>query len=161
MALFTRASLPVNSLRELVADARANPGKLSYASVRQGSTKLLAMEWLGKEAALGTMVHVSYRGAAPTIPHLLGGVLGMAVIAVPAIQAHLKSQGMVAVGLGTAACSPVLSDVPTVAEQGLPNYVVDGWFGVIGRPGCRRPMSSASTMPSSPRWARRTCGRPC
>src|SRR5205085_9370352 len=56
----------------------------------------------------------------------------MGVIAVPAIQAHLKSQSLVAIGLGTANRSPILPDVPTIAEQGLRNYVVDGWFGVIG-----------------------------
>ncbi|HSU22293.1 MAG TPA: tripartite tricarboxylate transporter substrate binding protein [Variovorax sp.] len=123
--------LPVKSVRELVALLKANPDKYNYGSSGNGTILHLGAALFVDEAGVRVQ-HVPYKGSAPLIADLIGGQVDMAVIAVPAIQAHLKSQAMVAVGVCTAARSPILPDVPTIAEQGLPNCVVDGWFGVIG-----------------------------
>jgi tripartite-type tricarboxylate transporter receptor subunit TctC len=123
--------LPVKNVPELIALLKANPGKYNYGSAGNGTILHLAAAMFLEEAGV-TAQHVPYKGTGPLVADLLGGQVDMGVIAVPAIQAHLQSRGLVAVGVGTAARSPVLPDLPTVAEQGLPGYVVEGWFGVIG-----------------------------
>jgi tripartite-type tricarboxylate transporter receptor subunit TctC len=123
--------LPVKSARELVALLKANPDKYNYGSSGNGTILHLATAMFVDEAGVKVQ-HVPYKGSGPLIADLIGGQVDMAMIAVPAIQAHLKSQAMVAVGVGGATRTPSLPDVPTIAEQGLPNCVVDGWFGVIG-----------------------------
>ncbi|HVR50029.1 MAG: ABC transporter substrate-binding protein [Variovorax paradoxus] len=123
--------LPVKTVPELVALLKANPGKYNYGSAGNGTILHLAAAMFLEEAGV-TAQHVPYKGTGPLLADLLGGQVDMGVIAFPAIQAHLQSRGLVAVGVGTAARSPILPDLPTVAEQGLPGYVVEGWFGVIG-----------------------------
>ena len=123
--------LPVKSVRELVASLKAAPGKYNYGSSGNGTILHLAAAMFVDEAGVQVQ-HVPYKGSAPLIADLIGGQVDLAMIAVPAIQAHLKSQAMVAVGVGGATRTPSLPDVPTIAEQGLPGCVVEGWFGVIG-----------------------------
>ena len=123
--------LPVKSVRELVALLKANPGKYNYGSSGNGTILHLAAAMFVDEAGVQVQ-HVPYKGSAPLIADLIGGQVDLAMIAVPAIQAHLKSQAMVAVGVGGATRTPSLPEVATIAEQGLPGCVVEGWFGVIG-----------------------------
>lgn len=123
--------LPVKTVHELVALLKSNPGKYNYGSAGNGTILHLAAAMFVEEAG-AQVQHVPYKGTGPLVADLLGGQVDMGVIAVPAIQAHLRSGALVAVGVGTAARSPILPEVPTVAEQGLAHYVVEGWFGVIG-----------------------------
>jgi tripartite-type tricarboxylate transporter receptor subunit TctC len=123
-------SLPVNSLADLVAYAKANPGKISYGSAGGGSITHLAMELLKAEAKLD-MVHVPYKGAAPAVNDLLGGQVVAGIFDVPVLLGHVRSGKLKALAVTSATRAPTLPDVPTTAEGMLPNVTSDNWYGLI------------------------------
>ncbi|HVF63042.1 MAG TPA: tripartite tricarboxylate transporter substrate binding protein [Casimicrobiaceae bacterium] len=123
--------LPAKDLKELVALLKANPGAYNYASSGNGTIIHLAGALFADEAGVD-IKHVPYKGVGPMLSDLIAGHVDLGVAAVPAVQGHLKSGALRAIGVGTAARIPQLPDVPTMVEQGLPNYVVGGWFAVVG-----------------------------
>jgi len=128
--LAVHPSLPVNSLADFVAYARANPGKISYGSAGGGSITHLAMELLKAEAKVD-MVHVPYKGAAPAVNDLLGGQVVAGIFDVPVLLGHVRSGKLKALSVTSATRAPTLPDVPTTAEGKLPSVTSDNWYGLV------------------------------
>jgi tripartite-type tricarboxylate transporter receptor subunit TctC len=128
--LAVHPSLPVNSLADFVAYAKANPGKISYGSAGGGSITHLAMELLKAEAKVD-MVHVPYKGAAPAVNDLLGGQVVAGIFDVPVLLGHVRSGKLKALAVTSAGRAPTLPDVPTTAEGKLPNVTSDNWYGLV------------------------------
>ena len=127
-------SLPVNSLAELVAYAKARPGKVNFGSGGAGSITHLAGELLNVEASI-KLVHVPYKGAAPAVMDILGGQVQMGIFYVPVPLPHIRAGKLKALALTSAKRAQSLPDVPTTAEAGLPNVLTDDWFGLVGPAG--------------------------
>lgn len=123
-------SLPVNSLRELVAYAKAHPGKINFGSAGAGSITHLAGELLKAEAHVD-LVHVPYKGAAPAVNDMVGGQVQMGIFDVPILLGHIRSGRLKALAVTSATRAPTLPDVPTTGEQGLPNVTSDNWYGLV------------------------------
>ena len=132
--LIVHPGLGVNSLAELIAYARANPGKINFGSAGAGSITHLGSE-LFKAAANIDIVHVPYRGVAPAIADMLGGHIQMIVADVPFLLPHVRSGALKALALTSAARSPALPDVPTTAELGYASVNSDNWYGLVGPAG--------------------------
>jgi tripartite-type tricarboxylate transporter receptor subunit TctC len=128
--LAVHPSLPVNSLADFVAYARANPGKISYGSAGGGSITHLAMELLKAEAKVD-MLHVPYKGAAPAVNDLLGGQVVAGIFDVPVLLGHVRSGKLKALAVTSASRAPTLPDVPTTAEGKLPSVTSDNWYGLV------------------------------
>ena len=119
--LVVNPGVKANTLKEFVALAKSQPGKLNYASAGAGSTTHLAMEML-KQAAGIDIVHVPYKGNGPAGVATLGGQVQALFGSMPAVLPHAKSGKLRPIAVGTAKRSPALPDVPTVAESGLPGF---------------------------------------
>jgi tripartite-type tricarboxylate transporter receptor subunit TctC len=121
--------VPLKSVAELIAHAKANPGKLTYASAGIGSTVHLASEFFKRSAGVD-ILHVPYKGTGPAITDLIGGqvqmMFGPVVNTLPLAQAGKLS----ALAVTSAARSALAPDLPTVAESGLPGFEVVGWYGL-------------------------------
>ena len=128
--LAVHPSLPVNSLAELIAYAKANPGKVNFGSAGGGSITHLAGELLKAEAKIN-LVHVPYKGAAPAVTDLLGGQVQMGIFDVPVLLSHIRSGKLKALAVTSASRAPTLPDVPTTAEGKLPNVTSDNWYGLV------------------------------
>jgi tripartite-type tricarboxylate transporter receptor subunit TctC len=128
--LAVHPSLPVNSLSELIAYAKANPGKVNFGSAGAGSITHLAGELLKAEAKID-LVHVPYKGAAPAVNDLLGGQVQMGILDVPVLLGHIRSGKLKALAVTSAHRAPTLPDVPTTAEGNYPNVTSDNWYGLV------------------------------
>jgi tripartite-type tricarboxylate transporter receptor subunit TctC len=128
--LAVHPSLPVNSLAELIAYAKANPGKVNYGSAGGGSITHLAGELLKAEAKVN-LVHVPYKGAAPAVNDLLGGQVQMGIFDVPVLLGHIRAGKLKALAVTSARRAATLPDVPTTAEGKYPNVTSDNWYGLI------------------------------
>ena len=124
-------SLPVNALAELVAYAKANPGKVNYGSAGAGGITHLAGELLKVEAAID-IVHVPYKGAAPAVNDLLGGQVQMGIFDVPVVLPHIRAGKLKALAITSRKRATTLPEAPTTAEAGYPNVLSDNWYGLIG-----------------------------
>lgn len=131
MILVVNPKLAAKDSKELVALLKARPDGLNYASSGNGTILHLAAEMFLDEAGVKAK-HIPYKGVGPMITDLLGGQVDFGVLALPSIQAHLKSGALRAIGTSSKARLTAAPDIQTFAEQGLPNYVVEGWFAVIG-----------------------------
>ena len=129
-ALVTNAALPVNSVKELIAYARANPGKLNAASSGTGTPNHLGTEML-KHLAKVDIVHVPYKGGGPAMTDLIAGQVQMQFSSIPTVLAHVKAGRIKMLAIGSAKRSPALPDVPTIAEGGVPGYEYTTWYGVF------------------------------
>lgn len=134
LVLVTHPSVPAKDLRELVALAKARPGELNYGSAGNGSSLHLAGEMLKSEAGID-LKHVPYRGTGPLTNDLLGGQVQLGFVSVTAAAPHIKAGKLRAIGVSTPNRAPILADVPTLAEQGLPKYSFDAWISLIGPAG--------------------------
>ena len=133
LVLVVNPKLPAKNVRELVALLRAKPEGYNYASSGNGTIIHLAGEMFMDEAGVKAR-HIPYKGTGPMVTDMIAGQVEMGVVALPAVQPHLKSGALRAIGVCGPTRSPAVPDIPTIAEQGLPNYVVEGWFAVIGPP---------------------------
>ncbi len=127
-------SLSVSTLAELVAAAKAKPGKINYGSAGAGGITHLAGELLKAEAQVD-LVHVPYKGAAPAVSDLLGGQVQMGIFDVPVVLPHIKSGKLKALAVTTAQRVPTLPEVPTTAEVGYPKVISDNWYGLVAAAG--------------------------
>src|SRR5437868_422909 len=128
--LVAHPSVPANSLTELVALAKKQPGKLNYGSSGIGSIHHLATEAL--KAGFGIdLVHVPYKGTGQSVPALLGGQVSLLYAALPSIAGHLKDGKVKMLALSAAKRSPQTPDVPTVAESGIPGYDFVAEIGML------------------------------
>jgi tripartite-type tricarboxylate transporter receptor subunit TctC len=128
--LAVHPSMPVNSLAELIAHAKANPGKVNFGSAGSGSITHLAGELLKAEARVD-LVHVPYKGAAPAVNDLLGGQVQMGIFDVPVLLAHIRSGKLKALATTSGKRAPSLPDVPATPELGYPNVNSDNWYGLL------------------------------
>lgn len=122
-------ALPVTTLAELIDYARARPGKLNFGSAGAGASSHLAGEALNDLAGL-SMTHVPYKGGAPALTDLAGGQLDVMVIPLPEVINFIRSGRLKAVALASAQRSPLLPEVPTTREAGLPDFEVGSWYGL-------------------------------
>ena len=128
--LVVASGVPARDMKELVALAKAEPGKLNFASAGTGGITHLAGE-LFKLTAKIDIVHVPYRGAAPAINDLLGQQVQMAFLDLPVILPHIKAGTLRAIVLGAKERVPTAPDVPTTAEVGMPDILIENWYGMI------------------------------
>lgn len=131
LVLVVNPKVPAKNVRELVALVKGRPDTFNYASSGNGTIIHLAGEMFVDEAGIKVR-HIPYKGTGPMVTDLIAGQVEMGVVALPAAQAHIKSGALRAIGVCGPARSPAAPDIPTIAEQGLPNYSVEGWFAVIG-----------------------------
>jgi tripartite-type tricarboxylate transporter receptor subunit TctC len=122
-------SLAASTLQDLVAHARANPGKINYGSAGTGSITHLAVELLKTEAKID-LVHVPYRGAAPAVNDLLGGHVQMVVLDTPVLLPHIRAGAVKALAVTSATRSAAFPDVPTTGEAGFKSVLSDNWYGL-------------------------------
>jgi tripartite-type tricarboxylate transporter receptor subunit TctC len=127
-------ALPVATLAELVAHAKANPGKVNYGSAGSGGITHLAGELLKVEAGID-IVHVPYKGAAPAVNDLLGGQVQMGIFDVPVVLPHIRAGKLKALAITSLKRAAALPEVPTTAEVGYSKVLSDNWYGLIGPPG--------------------------
>lgn len=122
-------SMPARTMRDYIAYARANPGKLSYGSSAAGTSPQLSMELLKLQAKIDVL-HVSYKGAPQAISDTIGGQIPSAVSNVPALLPPIQAGKLRALAVTSAKRIAQLPDVPTMQEAGLPGYEVTSWYGL-------------------------------
>ncbi|MGQ0654124.1 MAG: tripartite tricarboxylate transporter substrate-binding protein [Betaproteobacteria bacterium] len=138
-ALVVRATLPVQSVRELIAHAQKRPGLLSYASSGNGTTLHLAGE-LFKQMADVSIVHVSYKGNAPALNDVLGGQVDMIFSALPPLLPLARAGKLKILGVASLERHRSAAEIPTLDEQGLPGYESGTWYGVFATGGTPAPV---------------------
>jgi len=138
-SLSVHPSVPAKNVTELIQFAKANPGKLTFGSAGNGTSQHLAGE-LFKAMAGVDMVHVPYKGGAPAMTDLLAGQTSMSFGDIPTALPHIRSGKLRSIAVTAAKRSPLLPDVPTIAEQGFPGCDVSAWFGVFTTAGTPRPV---------------------
>ncbi|GAA4329469.1 tripartite tricarboxylate transporter substrate binding protein [Pigmentiphaga soli] len=137
--MVVNGSSPINSVQDLAREVRARPGQLPYASIGVGSLSHVSMEALaGRFGA--PMIHVPYQGVAPALADLLGGRVQIMLSAVAAPLPHIKAGRLKAIAFAGTERSASLPEVPTLAEQGIPDFVSRGWFGVMVPAGTPAPI---------------------
>jgi tripartite-type tricarboxylate transporter receptor subunit TctC len=132
--LVVNPSVPANNVKELIAYAKANPGKLSYASSGNGASSHLAGVLFNASAGVD-LQHIPYKGTGPALNDLLGGQVSMSFTDVLTAIPYVKAGKLRALGVTTTERSQALPDVPTVAEQGVPGYDVSVFFGIVAPAG--------------------------
>ena len=135
--LVVNPALPVANVADLVAHARANPGKLSFGSGSTGSAGHLAGE-LFKSLARVDMTHVPYKGAAPAMQDLIGGRIELMFDNLASSLTQMKAGRVKALAVTTRARTPLAPDLPTIAEAGLPGFDISTWFGIFAPAGTPR-----------------------
>jgi tripartite-type tricarboxylate transporter receptor subunit TctC len=132
--LVVHPSVPAKNFRELIAYAKANPGKLNFSSPGSGSGAHLAGELLNVEAGIKA-VHVPYKGMAPAVSDLVGGQVQMMFAGISTALPHIRAGKLVPIAMASPQRSAQLPDVPTVAESGIPGFDVTSWYGIVVRSG--------------------------
>jgi tripartite-type tricarboxylate transporter receptor subunit TctC len=132
--LVVAGGVPANDMNELVALARAQPGKLNFASSGPGSLPHLAGELLKLTVKID-IVHVPYRGAAPAVNDLLGQQVQMVFLDLPIILPHIRSGALRPIAIGAVERAPTASEVPTTAEVGMPDLKAENWYGMVAPAG--------------------------
>ena len=135
--LVVHPSVPLKTVAELIAFAKSNPEKLNYASSGVGAGPHLATELFASMAGV-KLTHVPYRGDTPALSDLLAGHVQMSFMSMAPAVPHVKSGALRALAVASAKRSPILPDVPTVAEAGLPGYDVGSWWGLVAPAGTTR-----------------------
>lgn len=135
--LVVHPSVAAQSVRELVALARAQPGRLAYGSSGIGGASHLAVALFASSAGV-ELLHVPYKGGALAVTDLLGGRLSLMFANLTTVQPHIKSGRVRALAIGTAQRSLVMPELPTVAEAGVPGYEANNWNGVVAPAGVPR-----------------------
>ena len=137
--LVVPSALPAKSVKELIALARAHPGKMNYASSGTGATPHLSAELL-KSLARIDIVHVPYKGDTPAFVDLLAGQVDMMITVVQSTLVHIKSGKLRPLAVTGTRRTASLPDVPTMSEAGVPGYELTSWFGVMGPPAMPREL---------------------
>ena len=137
--LVVNPDLPVKSVKELIALAKQKPGELNYASAGIGSFQHLGGE-LFKLMAGVDIVHVPYKGGGPAMQDVIGGHVKIMFSSLIQTTPFIKSGQLRALGTGGEKRSPVLPDVPTIAEAGVPDYAANNWWGVVAPAGTPQPI---------------------
>ena len=136
-AVYISPSVPVSSIKELVAYAKANPGKLNFGTSGTGTLQHFAGEMFNYMAGI-KITHVPYKGTAAVIPAMLAGDVQVGFGTLFGVRPHMASGRLKVLAITAAKRSPAAPDLPTVAEAGVPGYEVDQWYGIIT--GARVPL---------------------
>ncbi|HSW07379.1 Bug family tripartite tricarboxylate transporter substrate binding protein [Aquabacterium sp.] len=134
VVLVVNPKVPATNAKELAALLKAKPGELNFASGGNGTILHLAAEMYLDEIDAKAR-HIPYKGVGPMVTDLIGGQVEFGTVALPSVQAHLKSGALRAIGIATSQRVPAAPEIPTFVEQSVPNYVVEAWFAVIGPKG--------------------------
>jgi tripartite-type tricarboxylate transporter receptor subunit TctC len=134
LILVVNSSVPVNSLQELIAYARARPGKMNFGSTSNGSSIHLAGEMLNIVAGIKA-VHIPYKGAAPALTDLLGGRFSFMFSTIPPVLQYVKNGQLKALAVASAERTPLMPDLPTTAQAGAPGVLASSWNGVMAPAG--------------------------
>src|SRR6186713_658076 len=140
--LVVASNVPAGDMKELIALAKAQPGKLNFASAGIGGLPHLAGELLKLTASID-IVHVPYRGAAPAVNDLLGQQVQMAFLDLPVILPHIKAGALRPIALGARERSPTAPDVPTTAEAGFAGLHIENWYGMVAPKGTPKEIVTA------------------
>jgi tripartite-type tricarboxylate transporter receptor subunit TctC len=128
--LITHPAVPAKNVKELIALAKAQPGKLNYASAGNGAANHLAMEHFKSMAGID-LTHVPYKGAPQAVTDVLGGYVNLMLNSIPPVIQHIKAGRVRLLGIASLKRSPQLPDVPTISESGVPGYEAANWFGML------------------------------
>ena len=128
--LVAHPSVPANDVKELIALAKANPGKLNYASVGTGSPGHIAGELFKLKTGVD-IVHIPYNRGGPAVIDTIGGQVQLLFVTMPAAWQHVKAGKLKALAVTSAKRTVTAPDVPTIGESGVPDYVVDSWYGAL------------------------------
>ena len=139
-AMIVHPSVAAKSVQEFVALAKAKPGQINYSSAGTGTSNHLAGELLKSMAGID-LVHVPYKGSAPALNDLIAGQVSMMFDLVLTAAPHIKSGAARGLAVTGSQRSPVLPELPTVAESGLPGYEVSAWFGIFAPAGLPQPVA--------------------
>ncbi len=131
IVIVANARVPASNSKEFIALLKSKPGQLNFGSGGNGTILHLAGEMFLDEAGV-TAKHIPYKGVGPMVTDLIGGQVDFAAVALPSVQQHIKSGALKAIGMTTAQRVAAAPEVPTFVEQGLPGYVMDAWFAVLG-----------------------------
>lgn len=140
--LAVHPSVPAKTLAELLALARANPGSLNFASTSQGGSPHMSGELLKSMTGVD-IAHIPYKGAGPMLIDLIGGQVQMGFDNLPSSIGHIRSGKIRAIAVTTAKRFPGAPEIPTMAESGVPGYVVEAWFGLLAPAGTPKPVIDA------------------
>ncbi len=135
--LVVHPSVPARSVKELVAYAKANPGKLNYGSGGNGSAANLATEYFKLQTG-ASIVHIPYRGTAPAVTDLMGGQIQVLFTGAPAVLGQIKNNQLRALAVSSPRRLDALPDLPTVAEVGYKYFEADQWYGIVAPAGTPR-----------------------
>lgn len=131
IVVVVNAKVPAKNAQELIALMKAKPDELNYGSSGNGTILHLAAAMFLDQAGVKAK-HIPYKGVGPMLNDLLGGQVDFATAALPSVQQHIKNGALRAIGVGARQRVPAAPEIPTMVEQGMPNYLVEGWFAVIG-----------------------------
>jgi tripartite-type tricarboxylate transporter receptor subunit TctC len=123
--------VPIKTIPDLVAYAKANPGKVDYGTGGHGTHQHMALEFFRAIAGI-QLTHVPYKGGVPAINDAMGGSIAMAVVSVPGLAPYVKAGRLRALGVTSAKRSSTMPEIPTIAEQGYPGFDVNYWLGLMG-----------------------------
>lgn len=134
VVLVVNPKVPATNAKEFTALLKERKGDLTYASGGNGTILHLAAAMYLDEVGASAR-HIPYKGVGPMVTDLIGGQVEFGTVALPSVQQHLKSGALRVIGVATAQRVPAAPEIPTFVEQGVPNYVVEAWFAVIGPKG--------------------------
>jgi tripartite-type tricarboxylate transporter receptor subunit TctC len=134
VVLVVNPGVPAKNAKELIALLKAKGDDMNYASSGNGTILHLACAQFLDEAGVKAR-HIPYKGVGPMVTDLIGGQVQFGTAALPSVQQHIKAGTLRAIGVATAQRVPAAPDIPTFVEQGMPNYVVEAWFAIIGPKG--------------------------
>ncbi|MGE8375000.1 MAG: Bug family tripartite tricarboxylate transporter substrate binding protein [Diaphorobacter nitroreducens] len=137
--LVAHPSQPFKTVKELIAYAKANPGKITFGSPGSGASPHVSGE-LFKSMTGTDLLHIPYKGSAPAMTDLLGGQTSVMFDNMPSAIQHVRSGKLRPIAVTTAKRSPELPDVPTIAEAGVPGYEATSWFGMFAPAGTPKPV---------------------
>ena len=135
--LVANPAVPASNVRELIAYARANPGKLNYASTGNGTSNHLSFE-LFKTMTKTFVTHIPYKGSAPAVTDLIAGQVDVMFDNTPNVLPHVRAGKLKALAVSSKSRTALAPDIPTVDESGVPGYDVSVWFGVLAPAGTPR-----------------------
>jgi tripartite-type tricarboxylate transporter receptor subunit TctC len=135
--LVVHPSVPAYTLKDFIALAKANPGRLNYASSGNGTTPHLSGELFNSMAGV-KIIHIPYKGAGASVTDLLGGHVDLAFLSLSSVVPQLKANRLRALAITSAKRSALMPQLPTFAEAGLPGYEVTGWYGLVAPAGTPR-----------------------
>lgn len=139
--LISHPSVPAKTVKDVIALAKSQPGKLNYASAGNGAANHLAME-LFKSMSGAPITHVPYKGAPQAVTDLLGGQVQFMFNSIAPVIQHIRAERIRVYGIGSVKRSPQLPDVPTIAESGVPGFEAVSWFGLLAPLNTPKPITT-------------------